>query len=166
MIDTRWGASAWAAFPWPPALTADQARSSRTLNACVLVDIALRGGVTLHLSDRNVESGQYRYEAYLIDAPATREQLERADSTGTNADVELQVRNDRYGSYTYLSQCLDSYPMTGGTVTITDAWLSPWGELMATEVLFVGTADEPREITRQGFRCTISSRECAADLGG
>lgn len=123
-----------------------------------LVEIMLKNsGPTLYLSDRNILVSSRQYENYIQDITGISGDVNRADSTISNADITIVLKNDKYTSYDYLVEIGDVYPFEGATCLIKEVYLGDDSTPSEVVTIFKGVIDEPQEIDLLSFQCSVSS---------
>jgi hypothetical protein len=142
------------------AFTVAELRDMPNARPMYLVEIqTLNSGDMLYLSDRNRVFSSQNYEAYLQDLSNVGAELERADSSGLNAEVSFQFLNDGYKTDGYLSDYLDTYPLEGAAVTVKEIYIDVNDTNSSDSVtIFTGIMDAPKVINQQSFVCSASDK--------
>ena len=142
-----------------------EARSHDRAKPVYLVEIILSGPTppTLYLSDRNITVASQLYEDYLDSLSGLGAELKRVDSSGLNVNAKLDFKNDRYMAHAHLIGIGEANPFDGATCLIKEVYLGNDGTPSASEILFKGKLDEPRNIDVMKFTCAVSTMEHAAD---
>lgn len=88
-----------------------------------LVKIRLLGdSISLYFSTHTVNIAGITWENYIIDITSLDDEIKRVTSDIYNTNVKVTLRNDPYGSSSYLIQRGDTYPWLGAECTIYEAY--------------------------------------------
>jgi hypothetical protein len=146
-------------------VTLDQVFDAQTMRLVRLVAITPKktGAPVLHFSTHNVTVAGQIYEAYIDDITGMADETTRVDSSCLNADITIIFLNDRWGSYTRLSELNTVYPFANAEVVISNAYFDADGNLLNTEQVFRGAIDQLANITLQTFEAPVSSMPAYMD---
>jgi hypothetical protein len=142
-----------------------ETRSKVNLTPIYLVEIGLlgTGAPTLYFADRNLTVSSQDYLDFIDSIDGISEELSFLTSSGLNADITINFKNETFQTYTYLIQIGDTYPFDGAVCTIKEVYKKQDGTYTTPETLFVGVLDELENINLSSFSCNVSDKIISAD---
>lgn len=120
----------------------------------------LNGGPLVYWALININIGGHQYGDYIDELKGVDSALSLVDTAVNNLGITISCNNTRWREFAYLSEGLETYPITGAAITLLETYLDNAG-VPASDgpvILTKGFVEQPETITPLGFECKVSSR--------